>query len=290
MPIIQATTTHAAQVRHLLHNGRHVYGSFGDEDLASLLTKGLALLGEDQATPWGFLSIQVEERPITLPPTAPDRAYLRAVALDQGRSPSQDVPLLMQLALRQLNNSPRRCQLIVYGGEAWLTRPLFPLGFSLTERVQFFRLDLTRRVADALVTPEVAQLRPLHPPDLPALAELDAAAFEPLWHFGEKELWELLFRSRMQVALWEGKLVGYSAITANGDEAHLARLAVHPAVQGMGIGRQLLIDSIAYAHDQQFTAVALNTQVSNTRSQRLYRQLGFRPTGLVLPVLTKIIP
>lgn len=301
MPIIQANATHTPQVRHLLHTGRHVYGSFGDEDLPALLDKALALLGEAQGAPWGFLCIQVEDRPTTLPSLAPDRAYLRALALDRGRSPSQDVVALMEVAMQQLHTYARPVEIIVYGGETWFIKPLLTAGFVMAERVAFFRLALERRATRTPVWPwagglgshkppsEVAQLRAMQPSDIETLAQLDAETFTPLWHFGAKDLWELLFRARAQVALLDDQLVGYAAISVTGDEAHLARLAVHPAAQGRGIGHQLLRDCIAYAQDNHLTAIALNTQVSNERSQRLYRQLGFRPTGLVLSVLTKTI-
>jgi len=301
MPIIKANTTYTPQVRHLLHNGRHVYSSFGDEDLPSLLEKALTLLGEDQHDLWGFLCIQVEDRPITLPTSAADRAYLRAVALTQGRSPSQDVVALMDAAIQHLYNYPRPVQIIVYGGEDWFIKPLLAAGFALTERVAFFRLDLERRPVSNPLFPfmgkrwphqsasAVAQLRPMQPTDIEALTQLDAVTFDPLWHFGAKDIWELFFRARVQVALLDEQMIGYSALSVMKDEAHLARLAVHRTAQGRGIGRQLLADCITYARDTHLSSIALNTQVSNGRSQRLYRQLGFHPTGLVLPIVTRTI-
>ncbi len=293
MPIIQANATHEPQIRHLLRKGRHVFTSFGNEDLSTLLGKQLALAAEEKGSIWGFLGLELEERPTTLPVAAANRAYLRAFVLAQGRSPSQDVPLLMEAALQQLTRTDHAHQIIVYGGETWLTKPLLALGFVLDERVEFFMLDLNRVPARLESPASLAQLRPMHPDDIPAVAALDAAAFAPLWHFGEKDLWELIFRCRMQVAVVDEQPVGYSALSASGAaggaEAQLARLAVNPTVQGQGIGRQLLIDTLAYARANQFAAVTLNTQTTNQRAQKLYQQLGFRPTGFTVSVLTKII-
>lgn len=293
MPIIQANSDYEPPIRHLLRKGRHIFASFGNEDLATLLEKPLTLLAEEKGSAWGFISIEIEERPPTLPMVAAQRAYLRALALAQGRSPSQDIPLLMEAALQKLNHAAQPLQVIVYGGETWLTKPLLATGFDLTERVEFFALDLARYATRVEPPATAAQLRPMHPNDLPAVAELDAAAFEPLWHFGVKDLWELMFRSRLQVATIAEQPVGYSALSANGAskgaEAQLARLAVHPAVQGQGIGRQLLLDAITYARANRFGAVSLNTQTNNQRAQKLYRQFGFRPTGFIVPVLTKTV-
>jgi ribosomal-protein-alanine N-acetyltransferase len=289
MPIIQARASHESQIRHLLQKGRHVFASFGNEDLPALLEKQLVLLAEEKGVAWGFLGIEVEERPPTLPTSAANRAYLRALALAQGRSPSRDVPMLMDAALQQLNPTSYPIQVIVYSGEAWLTKPLLAADFVLTERVEFFSLNITRYPTRFDPPSSLAQLRPMHPNDIPAVAELDAAAFDSLWHFGMKDLWELMFRCRMQVAIVDEKPMGYSALSANGAEAQLARLAVRPAAQGQGIGRQLLLDAIAYAQANHFAAISLNTQTNNQRAQKLYRQLGFRPTGLMVPVLTKTI-
>ena len=115
--------------------------------------------------------------------------------------------------------------------------------------------------------------------------DVDAATFDPLWHFGRRDLFELLMRGRMQVAWWEGQMVGYNAVCANSQsEGQLARLAVHPNFQGRGIGRALVSDAIRYAAGE-FSVLVLNTQINNNRSQSLYRGLGFRPIGMSLAVL-----
>jgi ribosomal-protein-alanine N-acetyltransferase len=152
--------------------------------------------------------------------------------------------------------------------------------------VQFYQLDRLRsRVQYLPPDPPELSFTPLYPAQLDDLAILDAATFDPLWHFGRRDLFELLMRGRMQVAWWEGVMVGYSAVCANSaSEGQLARLAVHPNYQGRGIGRSLLSDAIRYAAGE-FSVLVLNTQVNNRRSQSLYRSLGFRPIGMSLSVL-----
>ena len=296
MPMILADVQHATQIRQLLDKGRHIFANFGLEDLPTLLEKDLVLLGEDQGSVWGFIGVRREERPPTLPVAAPDRAYLRAFILARGRSPSSDGIQLMDAALQRLQGGPHPVQLIVYGAESWLNKPLLANGFGLAERVQFFRLDLRRqrvtvdsasaRAANA--TP--VQLRAMQPTDLDTVAVLDGQTFDPLWHFSAKELWELLFRSRMQVAIVDDVIMGYAALSTNGADAQLARLAVHPQMQGRGIGRLLLLDSIDYARTAHFSTLSLNTQVSNIHAQQLYQKVGFRPAGQIDLVLTKIVP
>ena len=295
MPMILADVQHATQVRQLLDKGRHIFANFGLEDLPALLEKDVALLGEEQGSAWGFIGLRREERPPTLPVGAPDRAYLRAFILARGRSPSSDGIQLMDAALQRLQGGPRPVQLIVYGAESWLNKPLLANGFVLAERVQFFRLDLRRQrqnvdsTSARTIHAAPVHLRPMQPTDLDVVAVLDGQTFDPLWHFSAKELWELLFRSRMQVAIVDDVIMGYAALSTNGADAQLARLAVHPQMQGHGIGRLLLLDSIDYARTAHFSTLSLNTQVSNTHAQQLYQKAGFRPTGQIDPVLTKIV-
>jgi ribosomal-protein-alanine N-acetyltransferase len=98
-----------------------------------------------------------------------------------------------------------------------------------------------------------------------------------------------LIRCRVQFAWWQDRLAGYSALCANSrSEGQLARLAVHPDLQGRGIGRALVTDAIAYAGGEYRTLV-LNTQTHNTRSQALYRRLGFRAVGTPMPVLARLV-
>jgi ribosomal-protein-alanine N-acetyltransferase len=164
------------------------------------------------------------------------------------------------------------------------------IGFARTDQVQFFRLSrLQHRQPVPSAAPTVAELRPMQPDDIDIVARLDAVAFSPLWHYGAKELWELLYSCWMQVASVNDRLVGYSAVSLVHQEAHLVRLAVHPHEQGQGVGRQLLAQAIDYARMEQATTISLNTQVNNIAAQRLYRRFGFQPTRHMIPVLTQVI-
>jgi ribosomal protein S18 acetylase RimI-like enzyme len=51
----------------------------------------------------------------------------------------------------------------------------------------------------------------------------------------------------------------------------------------------LLTDAIAFAREEGYRALTLNTQASNDRSQSLYRAAGFRESGVSLPVYTRVL-
>lgn len=290
MTINRASPTDEPLIQHLLARSRRVYKNFGHEDLSALLNQQSVWLGADPQGAWGVIVLQYEERPSTLPAGAPNRTYLRALAVDYGYAPVESATCLLEAAIRGLPDQVLPTLSIAYGGEQWLVDGLLAAGFGLTEQVQFFRLErLHRLVIDRTQINASITLRPMTPPDLEAVAQLDAETFDPLWHFGAKELWSLLFSAHLQVGCLDGQIVGYSALSIGAREAHLARLAVHPQAQGRGVGRRLLIDCLDYSHSNGVATLALNTQMSNTRSQQLYRQFGFQPTRQIVPIFTRLL-
>ena len=287
MPLLRATPNHLPAINHLLQSAYYRYVDMGMEDLPGLLANGSVALGQEQSqgNAWGFVGVQMEDRPLTMPSLAPTRAHLRVVAFQHNHPPEIELGRLMGLIVQE-QTEPYAVQYLCYGAEHWLSKALTEAGFSQIEAVQFYQLDRLRsRLPTLPPIPAPLTFTPLYPAQLDDLALVDAATFDPLWHFGRRDLFELLMRGRIQVAWWEGEMVGYSAVCANSpSEGQLARLAVHPNYQGRGIGRALLSDAIRYAAGE-FSVLVLNTQTNNNRSQSLYRGLGFRPIGMSLSVL-----
>lgn len=289
---VVATQADQPAVLRLLQMGRFVLASMAAEDLPGALAKGLTILGGSHAHPWGVLLVDPETRPASLPPDAPNRAQVRALALRHGPWTARAAPVLMGELVRTLPAALEPLLVSVYATEGWAQRFFTAAGFEKQDTVIYFRLNhlrerdpLTGLANESPGCP--AELVQATPALIDALAELDAATFEPLWHFGAKDILEMMVRGQVRAALVDGKLAGYAAlISSSHNEAHLARLAVHPAFQGRGLGRQLLYETIAVARSQGRSALALNTQASNERSQALYRAAGFVPSGVAMPVYT----
>lgn len=287
MPLFRPTSEHLPAINQLLQSAYYRYVDMGMEDLPSLVSRAATVIGlENQSRAWGFLGVQVEDRPLTMPPRAPTRAHVRVVAFQYSHLPEVELGRLLTYLVQEQPGEPYPVQYLCYGAEFWLSRALQGAGFSQVEAVQFYQLDRLRsRVAALPPLPAELTLTAFTPAQLDDLALLDAATFDPLWHFGRRDLFELLMRGRMQVAWWKGQMVGYNAVCANNsNEGQLARLAVHPQFQGRGIGRALLSDAIRYAAGE-FSVLVLNTQINNNRSQTLYRDMGFRPIGMSLSVM-----
>jgi ribosomal protein S18 acetylase RimI-like enzyme len=138
---------------------------------------------------------------------------------------------------------------------------------------------------------EGIRIRKMTELDLPEVEKTDAASFDPLW----QNPLETLRRAYAQalyatVAETENGLIGYQISTGGGQRAHLARLAVHPAVQGKGAGRALLNDLFVFLTPMGISRLSVNTQSDNQASLNLYQRMGFVRTGEQYPVYTFDIP
>ena len=135
------------------------------------------------------------------------------------------------------------------------------------------------------------RIRRMTEADLPGVEETDAASFAPLWHNPLDTLRRALNQALYAtVAENEEGIIGYQLSTGGGQRAHLARLAVHPAVQGKGAGRALLSDLFAYLTYAGIPRLSVNTQSDNSVSLSLYQHMGFVHTGEQYPVYTFDIP
>jgi [ribosomal protein S18]-alanine N-acetyltransferase len=297
MPVTTATATSAdlPAVRALLRTAARSNAALGDEDLAMLVEAGNVLMATTGVSarraqhdrPDAVAAFYPEPRPASLPAAEPDRVFLRAAAFRSGVSPSSTLHDLLNAWCRL--PARRKRLLIAYGGEPWYNRSLLAAQCVLAAEVIYFELSHLDRKAGGLPvrTGGAATLRPATMADLGELALLDAACFDVLWHMGPADLRQLLLFGRLIVAELEGSLAGYMALTTRDDVGQVARLAVHPAWGGRGIGRQLLVDGLQAAADLGCQRAVLNTQANNQRSQSLYRSLGFHPTGERFGVYTR---
>ncbi len=284
------------EIRRLLRHGVRSYLSVGIEEIPELLrreTTAAAVHPQTQKI-LGFVSLQQEERSDALPADAPDRVSLRAAAVSSAGAASRaQIASLFDWAMRALPAYPYGHLFLVLTDQRWLLIGLREAGFTRHDEICFYK----RTCRTVTAVPQPAILRPVQESDLPQLARLDAAAFDPLWHMGVSALLRLLCDCRLEVAFLEDEPVGYAALylqtngtTRKKGVAQLVRLAVHPQAQGLGIGRQLLVASLRHAHERGIHHISLNTQESNVPSQRLYESLRFRKRGHTVPVLVRQVP
>jgi GNAT superfamily N-acetyltransferase len=208
-------------------------------------------------------------------------AWVRAAAADS-RDPIPVLSALMQFVIAGLREEPIS-QIGWLLTEAWPAEWLVALGFR-------HLIQIETHVKEPLDETPVAvvpglQIRPVQSEEMGVLAEIEEAAFEPLWRHSAASLalaWQQA--GSFDVAVLDGQIVGFQFSTRSPRGAHLARMTVHPAYQGHGIGAALLAEAITQYRAEGLWRVTLNTQVDNLASKRLYGRFGFRPSGEEFPV------
>lgn len=135
------------------------------------------------------------------------------------------------------------------------------------------------------------RIRRMTEADLPEVEKTDSASFNPLWQ-NPLETIRKAFGQALYATVAENEqgIIGYQLSTGGGQRAHLARLAVHPAVQGKGAGRALLSDLFRYITYAGISKLSVNTQSDNQASLSLYQRMGFLRTGEEYPVYTFDVP
>jgi len=78
-----------------------------------------------------------------------------------------------------------------------------------------------------------------------------------------------------EVALIEGKVVGYAGIWLVVDEAHITTVAIDPAYRKQGIGETLICSLLEQAKEKNMACATLEVRASNEAAIHLYEKLGF---------------
>jgi ribosomal-protein-alanine N-acetyltransferase len=159
-------------------------------------------------------------------------------------------------------------------------RPYTDAGLRVVQRVVVMRAERGVDAPDGR-WPDL-HIRPADPGDMDALLRLDAACFEPFWHYDLPSLGRLARDDRMVVGTMGGRIVGYTLSTLRAGDGSLGRLAVSPDHRRCGIGRHLASEAVRWLALSGARRVVLSTQEDNMASRALYRSIGFRETGDVL--------
>lgn len=220
---------------------------------------------------------------IAASPPLDGASWLRLAAVDEYASVEVALPELWT-ALRERLHALGVAELAALVMQSWLGGQLGALGFEYREHIVTLHRDGID--APAPLRTDV-RIRPADVRDVETTLGIDHAAFGPLWRMHPAAM---RFAAResgsFTIAELNGHPVGYQLTTTHYRNAHLARLAVIPRIQGGGVGGALLghlIDSLAR---RGIASLSVNTQGSNTRSLNLYRCYGFTPNGNNIPCWT----
>jgi ribosomal protein S18 acetylase RimI-like enzyme len=132
------------------------------------------------------------------------------------------------------------------------------------------------------------RIRKMRYQDVIGVQRVDETAFDTIWR-NSKYLLEIAHSKSVYATVAESHegIIGYQISTASSKGGHLARLAVLPEWQGMGVGYKLVYKMLGQFNLWGTKKVTVNTQTDNVPSLALYEKTGFRPTDEIFPVFQK---
>lgn len=221
-------------------------------------------------------------------PDPPDVGWVRLAAVAEDVDAEAVLDLLWHVT-RETLIEMKASQIVCMMVDDWLTPHLARWGFaSYTEVVVLARKHGATKLPATPGWPPIlglasaprVRLRPAKAGDLPAIAEVDNAAFAPPWQYSLDVVQQALAHADCAtMAEMNGRIAGYQISSGGRQGGHLARLAVHPEYQGQGVGRALVSEVIRYFEKRNAPRITVNTQSDNEASLAVYRSLGFALTG-----------
>jgi ribosomal protein S18 acetylase RimI-like enzyme len=225
---------------------------------------------------------------LACPPDPPMIAWVRLFVTSGKISLGEAWETLWQAARLELTRQGRFIVAAIVLQD-WYHSLLIDSGFSSHQSIVMLEREGQMPIEVSL--PPGYSIRSMLQYDLPAVAEVDAAAFDPLWQNSLPSL-ERAYPQAVLATVIEanGQVLGYQLSTRNPLGAHLARLAVRPELQGLGLGRAMIADLIQQADRHAMYRLTVNTQSDNAASLALYKTTGFRETGERFPVYQFQVP
>jgi ribosomal-protein-alanine N-acetyltransferase len=130
----------------------------------------------------------------------------------------------------------------------------------------------------------VAQLKKIRKKDFPTILKIDDKCFLKFWKVSGGDIKRIFNDPKRKVyaylAIFERRYTGYIVGGGNGEEGNIGRIAVLPDFQGLGIGRQMLATVLREMSADGIQRVTTHTQFDNEKAKALYKDFGFRETGL----------
>ena len=244
------------------------------EKADSILSQAAKVIGtRDKLV--GCLAAAADVKPI---------AWVRVAALE--KLPDDQVGLATLLApVEAYLKSQEITQLAWLVVEDWPRSWFEDLGFYIVNEIETY-------IKDDTAVPDIqnhqVQIKPAEGSQLNKLAEIEGAAFTPMWVHSVHAL-KLAFSQALSfdVAMVDDAIVGFQLSARSESGAHLVRITVDSNWQNRGIGSALMAHALKGYYRQGLQTVSLNTQIDNYPSQALYRKFGFRASGYRLPIWLK---
>ena len=267
-PVRLLTSDDLPLVLRLLNTSEYIYQRFALEELPMLLKHYPAVGMFNSDSMRGFLLSQTVN---------PPSAWIGGFGVSW--TASREYISLLETLLEQLTKHliKRGVRYLYYSGndmqEDWLRDILLVRSFALHRLL--YAYDKFDYSVPSTGNPEV-QLRPIENRDIPALLAIEKACFEDFWRYDALSFENIAAtHPYFVVAELNNKVVGYQFNALEDEFGYLVRIAVHPSVNGQGVGVRLMSAAITFFQQAHVLRIMLNTQDDNTRAHRLYEWFGF---------------
>jgi ribosomal-protein-alanine N-acetyltransferase len=265
-------------VLRLLNTSEFIYQRFTLDELPMILKHypALGIFNGDSMS--GFLLIQIVN---------PPSAWIGGFGVSW--TASSDYISILETLLEQLTKHliKRGVHYLYYSGndmqQDWLRDILLARSFTLHRLL--YSYDKYNYNVPSTGNANV-KLRPVQKRDIPALLAIEEACFEDFWRYDALSFEDIAAtHPYFVVAELNGNVVGYQFNALEDEFGYLIRIAVHPSVNGKGVGVRLMSEAITFFQQAHVLRIMLNTQDDNVRAHRLYEWFGFvriNQTGFVL--------
>jgi len=219
---------------------------------------------------------------LVCPPEPPSVSWIRLVTIASSQEVVPIWEILWEEALTLLKDNGEVRWVAAMPLHGWMQSLLIKSGFQNNYNVLMLSWEKRGIPQDIIGLP--GHIRPLQQDDLPFVRKIDELAFEPVWQ-NSIDVLALAYKLSAVSTVIEinHEIVGYQISTTSPAGGHLARLAIHPDFQGVGLGYNLLQDLIIRFTQRGARRVTVNTQKDNIPSLALYAKAGFNPTGEEYP-------
>lgn len=225
---------------------------------------------------------------IACPPDPPNVAWIRLFAVSSEISVKQAWAMLWPIAQSQLAEPGVRIFAAAIPLQNWFRKLLEDNNFSHSNNVIVLHWNGGNLPEVSL--PADARVRLMNLDDLMEVESVDMVSFGNVWQNSQSCL-EVAFRQAAIATVVEisGEVAGYQISTMTSMGGHLARLAVKPKFQGLGLGYALVCDMLIQFDRRNVRNVTVNTQEDNMISLSLYQKVGFTRSGEKFPVYQCLI-
>jgi ribosomal protein S18 acetylase RimI-like enzyme len=231
---------------------------------------------------WVIFQDSVIYAALACPADPPGIVWIRFFSVMPGLERRQAWKALFEKALSSYTTQPDIIASVAV--QDWYRQLLLDYGFKFHQSIVV--LEWQERITPLAAPRAEVTLRRMHQEDLERVTTVDQASFDPLWQ-NSLDGTQCAFQGSdySMVALHQDTIIAYQISTSTPFNAHLARLAVLPEMQGKGVGYALTYDMIQHFRFMGIGYITVNTQHDNHPSLALYEKLGFRLTNDRFPVL-----